>query len=87
MGKLQKIKQAVSTATDNDATKAIKYLLWYIESQNAEIEFLRKTPRASEMSAPYNASNQIEYQRRLADEDKASQQEHDELVARFRKNV
>jgi hypothetical protein len=36
MSKLQNIKSAILKASDNDATKAIKYLLWYIESVQLE---------------------------------------------------
>jgi hypothetical protein len=87
MGKLQKIQTAIAKAQDNDATRAIKYLLWMLESQRAEMEFLKRAAQTATNSPEHNAAAQIDYQRRLVDEDKSSVKEHDDLVARFRKNV
>lgn len=87
MSKLQKIKQAISTASDNDATKAIKYLLWYIESQQSEIEFLKRASKIMVTSPEHNAANQIEYSRRMVDSGEIQAQEHDVQVSNFKKNV
>lgn len=88
MGKLDNIKKAIQNAPDNDATRAIKYLLWYIESQNAELKYLHRVADSEVKGSPdKNGANQISYSLRMIDEDQGDVEQHRQILERFKRNV
>jgi hypothetical protein len=80
MSKIQKIKQAMTKASDNDATRAINYLLWYIESLEKDRHELWRAYRSIASDFPGatedNFSNQISNNRQMVDQNNQTIEEY-----------
>jgi len=82
MGKLQNIKKAIQNAPDNDATRAIKYLLWYIESQDRQLDELTDAFRciAKHGETENNFSNWIGNKRHDVNENAITIEEYNQWL-------
>lgn len=85
MSKLAQIKKAMETASDNDATRAIKYLLWQIESleEQSKLERLLSLDSKGRTS---NHAEQLAFERRRVDEGRSTIEDYRLMAENFRKN-